>query len=112
MASGKIPSKKSELDWVPEYIAELNNNINKFWNNFFESAYDILKHQQLLTSEQILTTPLWYNKTLSNETFYIFQWYSKGIRSISDVLDDNGHFRSLDMMKYLYNLRKMKPNGI
>ena len=42
----------------PEYIVELNKNItNKFWNNVFESAYDILKHQQLLTSEQILTTP-------------------------------------------------------
>ena len=34
----------------PEYIVELNKNItNKFWNNVFESAYNILKHQQLIT---------------------------------------------------------------
>ena len=103
---GKFQGKCTGLG--PEYIVELNKNItNNFWNNVFESAYDILKHQQLLTSEQILTTPLWYNKALSDETFYISQWYSKGIRSISDVLDDNGQFRSLDTMKNLYNLRNI-----
>ena len=103
---GKYQEKCTGLG--PEYIVELNKNItNKFWNNVFESAYDILKHQQLLTSEQILTTPLWYNKTLSDETFYISQWYSKGIHSISDVLDDNGQFRSLDTMTKSYNLRNI-----
>ena len=54
-----------------------------------------------------MTTPLWYNKTLSVETFCISEWYSKWIYSISDVLDDNDHFRSLDMMKNLFNLRKI-----
>ena len=54
---GKYQEKCTGLG--PEYIVELNKNItNKFWNDVFESAYDILKHQQLLTSEQILTTPL------------------------------------------------------
>ena len=92
----------------PEYILELKKNItNKFWNDVFEAAYNILENQQLKTSNQILTTPLWYNKKLSNETFCISHWYKNGIQSISDVLDDNGKFMSLDTMKNLYSLREI-----
>ena len=46
---GKHQEKCTRLGTI--YIVELNKNItNKFWNNVFESAYDILKHQQLITS--------------------------------------------------------------
>ena len=52
----------------PEYILKINKTIsNHFWNNVLEAAYGVLKQQTFLNSEQILTTPVLYNRKLLSD---------------------------------------------
>ena len=36
---------------------------------------------------------------------YVNNWYSKGIKTIGDILDENGNFYTFDQLKELYRVR-------
>ena len=89
----------------PEYILKVNKTIsNPFWNNVLEAAYGVLEQQTFLNSEQILTTPLWYNSKLLSDQLFIPDWYRKGIFLISDILDTDGQIMSLEMLEIMYGI--------
>ena len=95
----------------PEFILQVSKDIsNKFWFNVFKSAYEILQNQPTHKIEQILTTPLWYNKKLSKEHLFIPDWYNKGIVFISDILDSqNGSdIMPLEKLETLYGITEKK----
>ena len=42
--------------------------------------------------KEILASPVWYNSNLiRGRTFFIKDWFNKGVRFISDLLDRNGN---------------------
>ena len=54
---------------------------------------------------QILNSPLWYNKNLTQGiNYFIKNWYKKGIRLISDLLDQNGNFYNFETFKTTYGV--------
>ena len=60
--------------------------------------------QQIVTSEHLHRTPLWYNSKISNEVLYLPSWYVKTITIISDLLDDTGSFISHEQLQIKYNI--------
>ena len=40
-------------------------------------------------TEDKLSSPLWYNKYITSEDFYLADWYKKGITTPSDLLNEN-----------------------
>ena len=84
-------------------LLKVNKTIsNYFWNNVLEAASGVLEQQTFLNSEQILTTPLWYNSKLLSDQLFIPDWYRKGIFLISDILDTDGQIMSLEMLEIMY----------
>ena len=54
---------------------------------------------------QILDSPLWYNKNLIQGTnLLIKNWYEKGIRLVSDLLDQNGNLHNFESFKIRYGV--------
>ena len=48
---------------------------------------------------QISSSPIWYNKNLTDEYLYFPVWYKKGIVMISDVLDTEGNILERNELK-------------
>ena len=52
------------------------------------------------TTREILDASLWYNNNLRNGSNYCkYDWYRKGIRQVSDLLDEHGNFYDFDYLK-------------
>ena len=67
------------------------------------SSYKLKKAEEI---RSILSSPLWFNKHLRNENnLYVNNWYSKGIKTIGDILDVNGNFYTFDRLKEIYRVR-------
>ena len=48
---------------------------------------------------------MWYNRNLLNgENLCINNWFEKGIRYVSDILDEHGNFYQFDALKTIYNI--------
>ena len=83
------------------FIKTLMVNIqNPFWKNILKDWTSFCDCIDIEKTKHILDTPLWYNKKLINgHDFYINQWYRKGIRQVSDLLDDQGNIYDLIFLK-------------
>ena len=89
---------------------EINKkNTNHFWIDVFK-AWDTLCNERTTHSyEELLSVPLWYNTKLSTETMYFPNWYRKGIILISDVLETDGSFFTIEKIKKVYSLDNINP---
>ena len=55
--------------------------------------------------KQILCSPLWFNNNLiRGQNLYIYNWFKKGIKQISDLLDINRNFYQFDVLKEMYGI--------
>ena len=56
--------------------------------------------------KSIHSSPLCFNTHLRNgHNLYVNNWYNKGIKTIGDILDDNGNFYTFDQLKEIYRVR-------
>ena len=79
---------------------------NPFWKEILQNWFDYCNNLKIETTNHILDSPLWYNRNLSNgENIFINDWFKKGIRYISDILDEQGNFYQFDILKTIYNIR-------
>lgn len=70
------------------------------WKVFYK------KCDETVQIEDILNAPIWFNsELLHGENFYIKHWYEKGIRSITDLIKENGAFYDFNEFKTVYNVR-------
>ena len=90
-----------------EYARNLEINIrNPFWKDILISWADFCKEVKSEEIKSILSSPLWFNTHLRNgNNLYVNNWYSKGIKTIGDILDDNGNFYTFDRLKEIYRVR-------
>ena len=59
-----------------------------------------------LSIKSILSAPLWFNSHIRNgNNLYVKNWDNKGIKTIGDVLDNNGNFYTFDTLKEIYGVR-------
>ena len=82
---------------------------NLFWRHVFEAWVHISNKQEFKNHVDILTSPLWYNTTMSYKEMYLPKWYDRGIVSICDVIDIAGNVMDLDKIKSTYNIESINP---
>ena len=89
------------------YATQLNGNIdNPFWKELLQIWAYFCKCFKVESVFQILNSPLWFNSNLTNgDYFYIKDWYNKGLRHVSDLINEHGNFYEFDAVKTRYNLR-------
>ena len=89
------------------FIKTMMVNIqNPFWKNILNDWTSFCDCIEIEKTKDILDTPLWYNKKLINgHDFYINEWYRKGIRQVSDLLDDQGNIYDFDVFKNRFGVR-------
>ena len=79
---------------------------NPFWKEILQNWFDYCNNVKIETINHILDSPLWYNRNLLNgENLCINNWFKKGIRYVSDILDEHGNFYQFDVLKTIYNIR-------
>ena len=88
------------------YSIQVNENIaNPFWKEILRHWNEFCSMVNVETVWQILDSPLWYNKNLIQGTnLFIKNWYEKGIRLVSDLLDQNGNFHNVESFKRRYSV--------
>ena len=56
--------------------------------------------------EEIVYCPLWEQSQFSgNRSFFIKDWYDKGIRNIIDIINENGLIYDFEDLKHKYNIK-------
>ena len=79
---------------------------NPFWKEILHNWAEFCNTIKIELIYHVLNSPLWYNKKLFNGgNIYIADWYEKGLRQISDLIDEQGNIYSFDVLKDMYNLR-------
>ena len=56
------------------------------------------------SGQDILHSPLWYNKKISQNHLFYPVWHQKGITFVTDLINENGTFHSMIELQKLYNL--------
>ena len=80
------------------FFLERKSNIrNLFWKNVIQSVYYVYTNARIGSLEQVLSIPLWYNSQMISGK--IQGWIDKGIQTVGDLIDTEGHIVSLDYMK-------------
>lgn len=89
------------------YVKVLARDLqNPFWKDTLEAWRDYIKSFKVDALHEILQSPIWYNSNISNNRIVFFKdWYNKGLRSIIDLLKDDGSFYQFDELKLKYNIR-------
>ena len=53
----------------------------------------------------ILCSPTWFNNNLNRgQNLYITNWFKKGIKQVSDLLDIDGNMYQFDALKETYGI--------
>ena len=88
-----------------EYARNLAMNIrNSFWKDILISLADFCKEVKSEEIKTVLSLPLWLNTHLKNgNNLYVNNWYSKGIKIIGAISDDNGN--TFDRLKEIYRVK-------
>ena len=82
------------------------NIVNPFWKELLQNWVYFCKCIKVDSIFTVLNSPFWFNNNLMNgDNFYIKDWYNKGIRYISDILDEHGNIYQFYSLKTRYNLR-------
>ena len=99
--------KESFLNFGNEYLTWIILLINNpFWKEVFESLH---KFRKIFEGDRQETTshPIWYNNNIKigEECVFFLNWYQRGIRSISDLLGQDGRFVGYEELCRMYNFR-------
>ena len=61
---------------------------------------------EIETVQNVLDSPVWYNKNLINGyNFCIWDWFKRGIRQVSDLYDEQGNLCSFETLKVRFGLK-------
>ena len=64
-----------------------------FWNDVVQSVYFVYTNATVRSLEHLLAMPLWYNTKIIPEKMQ--SWVDKGILTIGDIIDAEGHIFTL-----------------
>ena len=70
---------------------------NKCWNDVVQSVYSVYTNATVRSLEHLLAMPLWYNTKIIPEK--IQSWVDKGILTIGDIIDAEGHIFTIEYIK-------------
>ena len=80
--------------------------VNPFWKDILNDWISFCNGIDIEKTQGILDSPLWYNKKIINgNNFCIYEWHRKGIRHVSDLLDEQGNIYDFEIFKTRFGLR-------
>ena len=78
---------------------EKSKTDNPFWNDVLNSWQYISQDCPIESGQDILHSPLWYNKKISQDPLFYPVWHQKGITFVIDLINANGNFHSMMELK-------------
>ena len=89
------------------YATRVASNLNNpFWKELLQIRAYFCSCIKVESIFQILNSPLWFNNNLRNGDYiYIKDWYNKGLRHVSDLIDERGNLYEFEALKTRHNLR-------
>ena len=87
--------------WCKCILKSIKNN---FWKDVLQAWVGLCENLSIETSEQLLSSPIWYNPRISSTTLYYPKWFRHGIESIGDVIDTNAILITEHKLKNKSNL--------
>ena len=90
--------------WCRKLIAKITN---PFWKNVLDSWQEVSESCSIMCLNDIIFSPLWFNKSLSEYDIFESEWYEHGIRYIGDLLSETGNILSREELQRMYNLRNI-----
>ena len=83
------------------------NKYNKFWSDVLIAWSKFCASHVPQNEYDVMTNTLWFNDRIKigGECIFYNHWAKKGIRFVSDIMDNSGKFLSLNMFKERYNVR-------
>ena len=77
---------------------------NKFWSEIIQHWARLLSRIPVNTSQEILSSTIWSNPSISKVNLSLSNWYSKGIIIISDLVDSKGNFYTQQTLKLAFGI--------
>ena len=91
-----------------QWCSVVNKEItNPFWIDVFKAWKEVSENNKIISKEDIVASPIWYNCKLSTNPTFFPHWFRKGIIFINDVIDCNFRFLSLQSLNTLYNINEL-----
>ena len=75
---------------------------NKFWNDVVQSVYSVYTNVTVRSLEHLRAMPLRYNTKIISKK--IQSWVDKGILTIGDIIDAEGHIFTIEYIKNNFQL--------
>ena len=87
----------------PQVLDSLNKVCNPFWRDVFKawSKY-VTRSLESYENEDIIHQPIWYNPFLNFK--FKQNWYDHGLRTLTDVIDENGQLYTFEKLKLIYEI--------
>ena len=86
-------------------LQELTSALNPFWRSVFES-WSIINKKEIITPQDMLSQPLWYNKEINRNDKYIPRkaLMEAGINFVNDLTNHNGTPLNQNEFQLKYNI--------
>ena len=81
-----------------------NKSTNPFWKDVLAAYSTVSKNIKPSSFQDMLDTPLWYNKFLLKESVHFPNWSKANMHFIKDVTDHNGIIKDFFSLKLLANI--------
>ena len=73
---------------------------------YLKNWHDFCNLVEIETVQNVLDSPVWYNKNLINgHNFCLWDWFKRGIRQVSDLYDEQGNLCSFETLKVRFGLK-------
>lgn len=81
------------------------NTGNPFWDDVLKAWSNFRTKTSVVSIDDILNEPLWYNPKCKTEELYIQNWHKKGVRSIRDLVNEEGQVLKFQEFKHKYDVK-------
>ena len=91
-----------------EFINAVKKDIkNNFWIDTFSAFQTIQDKTEIQSWYDLISQPIWNNNKIKveNKTIFYKKWFKNNIVYISDLLDENGSFLSLENLQKIYKIK-------
>ena len=104
------------VNFGEDFITKNVQKMNPFWQDVFRAVCTLYSRIRKTTVYHFLNEPIWYNKyiKINKKSIYNHVMFNSGVRTINDLLDNEGKFLSLELfsVKFQINVNFIEYNGI
>ena len=103
--------------WIKLYTKNtVKTQKNTVWKDVLLSWEKVIEKEQNFNWHFFLANPIWFNNKIKIDNTSIFykEWFEKGVRSINDLINEDGTYLTLDQFqeKYKIVVNFLKYNSI